>query len=157
MKRRYFTILLNIVIPMAFICGLSLTSFALNAEEELGDRLNLLITLILTVVAFQYTVFEKLPNVAYLTFIHRYVLISYSFLSALMIENALGRYIGEELDKYIFMKIFIALFVFYQGSFAVYAIYVRLEELKKLEMNSDEIEAEVNFSREMLHFDCTYK
>ena len=155
MTRRYFTILVNLIVPMAFICGVSLTSFALDPVQELGERLNLLITLILTVVAFQYTVFEKLPNVPYLTYIHKYTLLSYCFLSALMLENAWGRYIGEELDKEVFMQLFITLFIVYQLAFAISAVYIRLDELKKLEMNSDEIENEVNFSREVLHFDYT--
>jgi len=69
------------------ITFLSLTCFALDAED-IGERLNLAVTILLTLVAFQHTVFAKLPNIPYLTFMHKYIIISFIFVCTVILESS---------------------------------------------------------------------
>eukprot|EP01084_Bolivina_argentea_P074074 134400_1 len=105
-KRRWKVFISNVILLMACIYVLALTAFSLNYEQcqvpseptpaptvdsqatteepedegsDLGDRLNMLITLILTAVAFSYAVFDSLPNVPYLTYMDKYILSCYFF------------------------------------------------------------------------------
>merc|ERR1711879_724891 len=104
-KRRWKVFFANIVFLMACISVLGLTSFALN-EEDLGDRLNLLITLILTAMAFGFIVTMSLPNVPYLTYLDKYILCQYMFLVLIMGETALldrgNGGISEKADHVVF-------------------------------------------------------
>ena len=155
MKRRYFAVVTNQMAPMVVLTGLSLSACSLDAEEEITDRLIVLITILLTIVSFHFIIAQELPNVAYLTFIDKYILSAYLFLALNSIETAFGKYIGEENDKYTF-KYMLLIWIFYQLFFCIYAIYVRRDETKKLNMNSEEIEEEVNFEKEELHFEYTH-
>merc|ERR1712087_506041 len=140
---------------MMCISVLALTAFSLGADD-LGDRLNLLITLILTAVAFSYVVFDSLPNVPYLTYMDKYILGSYGFLVALMIGSALIRqdWYTDEVDGIVFWMALIWL-VLYNVGFSVYGWYLRQDETLKLAYSSDEVEKEVNLSRPGLRFDYT--
>jgi len=153
--RRWKVFFANIVFLMACISLLALTAFSLGADD-LGDRLNLLITLILTAVAFSYVVFDSLPNVPYLTFMDKYILGNYGFLVALMIQTSLIRqeWFSESLDSTIFWCS-IGWLILYHIGFGIYAWYLRRDEILKLAYSSDEVEKEVNLSRPGLRFDYT--
>mmetsp|Transcript_12914 Transcript_12914/g.19421 ORF Transcript_12914/g.19421 Transcript_12914/m.19421 type:complete len:416 (+) Transcript_12914:283-1530(+) len=64
----------NIMIPFSLISGLTLTCFALP-PEEINDRLTIVMTMILTAVAFKFVASQGLPPISYLTFLDKYVLI----------------------------------------------------------------------------------
>jgi len=155
MKRRWKVFFANIVFLMACISLLALTAFSLD-KDDLGDRLNLLITLILTAVAFSYVVFDSLPNVPYLTFMDKYILGNYGFLVGLMIISAFMRqdWYGENWDLIIFWIALSWLFV-YNVAFGIYGRILRRDEALKLAYSSDDVEKEVNLSRPGLRFDYT--
>jgi len=116
MKRRWQVFLWNVVFLMACICALSLTGFALNQDGDLGNRLNLLITLVLTAVAFSYVVLGELPNVPYLTLMDKYILTGYGFVVLIMIESSFLNIIGRDNDIicfYIFVSIYILYHIFF--------------------------------------------
>merc|ERR1719464_1441559 len=73
---------------MFFITLMSLTCFALHETDIVGERMSLAVTLLLTAVAFQDIVFEELPNVAYMTLLHQYILASFVFIACVVIETA---------------------------------------------------------------------
>lgn len=150
-KRRWIVYMWNIVFLMFCIMGLALTAFALH-YEDLGDRLNLLITLALTAVVFSYVVFDALPNVPYLTWMDKYILGSYAYIVIIMFESAFLEVIPDEIDYYVFFFFVFALFA-YQAAFLWYAYSLRMEENLKLFFSSDQVEAEVNASRPSLRFD----
>lgn len=154
MKRRYFAVVTNQMAPMVVLTGLSLSACSLDAENEITDRLVVLITILLTIVSFHFIIATELPNVPYLTFIDKYILAAYLFLALNCIETAFGKYIGEENDKYTF-KYMLLIWIFYQLYFLCSAVYARISEIKKLNMDSAEIEEEVNFEKEELHFEYT--
>merc|ERR1712228_568387 len=154
-KRRWKVFFANIVFLMACISLLALTAFSLGADD-LGDRLNLLITLILTAVAFSYVVFDSLPNVPYLTYMDKYILGSYGFLMGLMIISALIRqpWYTEAVDS-AFFWISVSWLILYNVGFSIYGYFLRKDEILKLTYSSDQVEAEVNLSRPGLRFDYT--
>eukprot|EP01083_Nonionella_stella_P108189 314368_1 len=154
-KRRWKVFVISIWFLMACITTLALTAFSLG-PEDLGSRLNLLITLILTAVAFSYVVFDALPNVPYLTFMDKYILSSYGFLVALMIETSMIRqeFMTHKIDRIIFW-VSLGYLVLYNAGFGVYAYFLRQDEEGKLSMSSDEVEKEINLSRPALRFDYT--
>ncbi len=78
-------VLVSVQQPATF---LGLSSFTLD-EADQGERLNLAITVLLTQVAFQYIVFEKLPRIPYLTFMHKYIIFSFAFTCAIVFESAI--------------------------------------------------------------------
>jgi len=131
-----------------------LTSFSMPGIDNLGSRLNFLITLILTTVTFTFIVFENLPNVSYLTYMDKYVLFSYGYLVALMVESVLIANADLKTDEAFFF-VFFALWILYHVGFLLYAVKLRKDEQLKLFFSSDEIEQEVNIQRPSLHFDYT--
>jgi len=87
MKRRWKVYIYNIIIYFMVITFLSLTCFALD-YEDIGERLNLAVMIVLTLVAFQHTIFSKLPNIPYLTFMDKYILLSFLFVSTVLLESS---------------------------------------------------------------------
>merc|ERR1719203_1812491 len=88
MQRNYEVYLWNVVFFMMLISGLSMCSFAVDAED-LGERLAIIITLLLTSVAYQSSVFQTLPNVPYLTLLDKYIVTSFVFMTLVTIETAM--------------------------------------------------------------------
>ena len=48
---------------------MDLVAYSMNCDDEIGDRLGYIVTLILTFVAFSGTLFDLIPDVPYLTFL----------------------------------------------------------------------------------------
>jgi len=63
----------------------------------LADRLNTVLTMVLTAVAFKWVVTSMLPKVSYQTFLDRYVLWSFFVLSLIALQINLA-YIARDLD-----------------------------------------------------------
>lgn len=80
--------LLKVFLPMALIVALSWAVFWMD-ESDLGDRLSISFTGLLTVVAYQFILGDTLPHLSYLTFMD--VLINYSFvmMALTVVENVL--------------------------------------------------------------------
>merc|ERR1712013_530634 len=51
--------------------------------------MSLAVTLLLTAVAFQDIVFDELPNVAYLTLLHKYIIASFIFIACVSLQTAM--------------------------------------------------------------------
>ncbi|ETO09753.1 nicotinic acetylcholine receptor alpha 9b subunit [Reticulomyxa filosa] len=162
-KRRWKVFFWNIQFLVACICGLALTAFSLVGPDNLGNRLNLVITLILTAVTFTFAVLEKLPNVAYLTYMKtkqimngqdKYILISYGYLVALMVESTVVNSMNDKIDIY-FFYVFLSFLIIYHIAFLWYAKQLRSQEEQKLLLNSEEVEHGINHLRPSLYFDYT--
>eukprot|EP00485_Elphidium_margaritaceum_P014400 CAMPEP_0202726400 /NCGR_PEP_ID=MMETSP1385-20130828/184594_1 /ASSEMBLY_ACC=CAM_ASM_000861 /TAXON_ID=933848 /ORGANISM="Elphidium margaritaceum" /LENGTH=605 /DNA_ID=CAMNT_0049392621 /DNA_START=416 /DNA_END=2233 /DNA_ORIENTATION=- len=88
LARRWLVYVQNVIVYFFFITLLAVLCFALD-EEEIGERLNLAVVILLTLVAFQHTVFAKLPNIPYLTFLHKYIITSFVFVCLVIVETAM--------------------------------------------------------------------
>merc|ERR1719461_2837359 len=134
-SRRWKSVLISTVFTMFLVCLLSFCAFSI-AFEDVADRLGFSLTLMLTAVLFD-TQTDPAP---YLTFMDYYILVSYGYLTLLMIENSLGHVLDEEMDvmmKYLLVLVFLA----HNGGFACYAMYIRKTERLKMTMDADEEQA----------------
>jgi len=161
LKRKWSNYVVNIILLLFILCGCSLSAFYLDFDQ-LGERLGLILTLLLTSVAFSIVIGDKLPNVAYLTFIDKYILASYIFLISVLVESMVVSDIDDDDDNSIFRQetdfnlfyVFSCLWIVLMGIvFTVYAWYLRRTEEMKLLYSSDDIEDVVNVSRQTLTFD----
>ena len=154
LKRKWEVYLYNIIFYFVIITFLALTCFALDVED-IGERLNLAVTILLTLVAFQHTVFEKLPNIPYLTFMHKYIIVSFIFVcvvilesSALPLESRLVRKHVNDNDRLsddlVASWIFGTFWVLYHVGFILRAGWHRHRQAQKLLMDSDQIKEQVD-------------
>lgn len=87
-KRKYTYFLTNIALLMFLISLLSFTTFFIS-PDSLGDRLSVILTLLLTAVTFKFVVSQSLPPVSYLTVLDWYVLSSVIFIFSVAVENSI--------------------------------------------------------------------
>eukprot|EP00795_Rhopilema_esculentum_P000798 gene798-10534_t len=73
---------------MFLISLLSFTTFFIDPDST-GDRLSVILTLLLTAVTFKFVVSQSLPPVSYLTVLDWYVLTSVIFIFAVALENSI--------------------------------------------------------------------
>lgn len=123
-QRKYNYYLWNIAAMVNMISFLAFTSFAID-RDDIGKRLSVSLTLLLTVVAFKNFVSSILPKVSYLTLLDKYVLFNVAFIFLVAIENAVVGKVGEdEQDKYdsAFLLVSIVVYVLYQTVFIIASI-----------------------------------
>jgi Neurotransmitter-gated ion-channel ligand binding domain/Neurotransmitter-gated ion-channel transmembrane region len=75
-----------IVLPIVMLVALSWAVFWMD-RESVGERMDLSFIGILTVVAFQIVVAERLPRISYLTILSAFMMISYATLAATVVIN----------------------------------------------------------------------
>ena len=63
-------------VPIYVIVGFALFQFAMDVDQELTDRLNFLVALMLSSFAIQWTVTDRLPRVPFLTSLDRLIFAS---------------------------------------------------------------------------------
>ena len=74
---------------MLAICSLSFTAFAIP-REELGDRMSIVLTLLLTAVAFKLVIADALPKVSYFTALDKYMNAMFALLFIVAVENGIS-------------------------------------------------------------------
>lgn len=68
----------RIVVGLLFRVAQVLVFTAYGVQRDnIGDRMAINLTLVLTAVAFKYVVKEEIPNVPYLTILDKYILIGF--------------------------------------------------------------------------------
>ncbi|GAB5369209.1 hypothetical protein AAMO2058_001385900 [Amorphochlora amoebiformis] len=78
----------NVIFPIFLINTLACSAFLLD-HSELEGRVNLVIALLLTSVAFKFAVSAQLPLISYNTFIDVYILITYLVLAFVALESVI--------------------------------------------------------------------
>jgi len=86
MSRKWLYIVRLVVIPLLVICMLSWSVFWME-QSSLGDRMSASFVGILTAVAYQTLVGDILPQIAYATFIHAFLAISFLIMCASAVIN----------------------------------------------------------------------
>lgn len=79
----------NVMVPTCFLtlcCSFCAVS---SATEEAGDRIANVITLLLTTAAYKIVVASKLPDIAYLTHLDKYILAGFGMSILIIIETTL--------------------------------------------------------------------
>lgn len=80
----------QIIIPLFMIVSCSFATFSMDPDEWVGDRLGFVVTLLLTVVAFQYAIQGDMPAASEITHIDRYIMWAYLCLTLLIVEVAIA-------------------------------------------------------------------
>jgi len=84
-ERKPFTLFTNVVVPVSSLTVLSGLCFVLPTVDY-GERLNLSLTMMLTSAAYKLVVADRLPEVAYLTLLDKYVLCCYTMMALVVVE-----------------------------------------------------------------------
>lgn len=123
-RRKYNYYLWNIAAMVNMISFLAFTSFAID-RSDIGKRLSVSLTLLLTVVAFKNFVSSILPKVSYLTLMDKYVLFNVAFIFLVAIQNAIvGRVAETNQAKYdlVFVFLSVVVYVLFQTTFIIVSI-----------------------------------
>lgn len=106
-ERRSYYYLVNIALVLFFITGMAAYPFWIDSDD-LSARLQLNFTLVLTAVAFKYTVSTHLPRIPYLTYMDYFVLCNFGFIVCCGIEHVVSSKLSKEraddLDMYFFIS-----------------------------------------------------
>lgn len=114
----------NMILPVFLIVGLTVTAFSIDG---LSDRMQLVPTLLLTLIAFKYSLSADLPVTPYLTFIDKYILFSYAVMMIIVVENVARHFVdefgyefGDDMDTYSIYSFG----AFWVGLHLVFSLYV---------------------------------
>jgi hypothetical protein len=77
-KRTYVSYLIKFFVPILFIVIIAYSGFWIE-ERDLKTRVELSIVCLLSLIAFNFVISDKLPDLPYMTFLDTFVLISYFF------------------------------------------------------------------------------
>jgi len=94
-QRKFGYYIWNIALVNFLIVTSSWVSFAME-EADLGDKMQVNITLLLTAVALKFVVASSLPKVSYLTVLDKYIVVSFLYLALVILQNT----IVSQLNKY---------------------------------------------------------
>ena len=83
-NRRHGYYTKNVIVMMGCMCTLCLGSFVVD-HTEYADRTSIVLTLLLTVIAFKFVVGEALPKIPYLTLLDIYMNTAVAFLLVVFI------------------------------------------------------------------------
>lgn len=87
---------LNVAIPVFLLVNLSFTSFFID-PIELSDRLQVTLTLLLTLVALKFSIAEYLPTTSYITYLDKYVMASFVFVTLVALQNVVVFWLLDEI------------------------------------------------------------
>ena len=127
---------------MWFFAGIGLTSFSIDYQTDIAERLGFIVTLLLTMVAFSLVIDDKIPRVAYLTYLEEYMLVNYVYLAYLAIETALAPVYDLDDEHWFYYSLFA--FIGYQIAFMIYAIFLRNLEKGKIECDAYQMKKFLN-------------
>ena len=139
-RRNFWIYLLNFFLIIDFITGLSLVQFSLSGEKK-EERLAILITLILTSVAFN----DQKPKIKQITLLDIFVFINYLFLMMMLIEASFvmdydgdNGFIDDKIDNYLFY-IALAIFIGYNILFIIFSFKCHSFEEEKIYQTTNDI------------------
>jgi len=97
-SRNYGYHLWNVFLPTFLITLMSVTTFSVPLEE-VSDRCGVILTLVLTSVAYKFIVSQGLPKISYCTFLDTYVMISFLFLTVIALGVSLVGYVSKHISE----------------------------------------------------------
>ena len=68
---------LNVIIMLCMLTTISFVTFFMDARDDLSSNIEITLTLILTAVAFRFSISGKLPTVSYMTVLDKYIMASF--------------------------------------------------------------------------------
>lgn len=150
----------NVMMIMSGICAISFTAFAMPTED-LADRLSVVLTVLLTAVAFKLVIADSLPKIAYWTGLDKYLNFNLLLLLFIAMENAMVTLIFDYHSKklslivdrvtlLVFVVIYITFHLWFL--FLVKAMQKRTQvQLKNAMGKSDIVSIKVNEEIQPIH------
>ena len=136
-ERNWMAYFYRVIVPVLLISGAALLMFALAPDDGVDSRLGFGITLLLTMVAFEFTLAQDLPKDPRLSILDKYVKASFAFQLLVLIavasvgwrrhgDQGMGREFIEwrdSLDWYFFLAsaavwVFLQLYLIFAGLIA---------------------------------------
>ena len=121
----------NIVAPIFLMVILSFTSF-ISPCSELDNKMQINLTLLLTLVAFKLAVAQYIPATSYLTYLDKYVILSFVYLSIVTGQGVLCYSLDENI-QYQFNRIsafaFMVAWVLINIFWCSYIFFIRYKTL----------------------------
>ena len=107
--------------PQLLLTLMSLSVFAVPTGD-VADRLSVILTLVLTSVAFKFVMAQSLPKIPYNTALDWYVLVSFLILSFVVIENSFAAVLMNEataaaVDRFTAFALVILFCAWHAGTF----------------------------------------
>mmetsp|Transcript_26094 Transcript_26094/g.42638 ORF Transcript_26094/g.42638 Transcript_26094/m.42638 type:complete len:400 (+) Transcript_26094:57-1256(+) len=148
----YYVLNYLLIIALITLCAFTSFGFYGVSETTLGDRLSVLITLILASVAQRLLVTSALPNLQYLTLLDWYSLSSFMFLVLLTVFTSVFCYVAasseanEENDfvhwNSFFFVTAMAIWLIGNVFFVSTSIKAKQKERRKLDLNTEQLRSE---------------
>ena len=117
----------NFALPIFLMVLLSFVSFVMDCSS-LSDKLQVDLTLILTLVAFKYATSQYIPQTSYLTYLDKYIIVSFLYLTLVTGQGVICSTLIEE-NQGTFNKVsasvFIASWIFVNVLCGAYLAFVR--------------------------------
>lgn len=135
-RRKFSFFITNVVVLLALISFLALGPFCVP-QSEIGDRLSIIFTLLLTAVTFKFVVSQSLPKVSYQTLLDQYVLCCIVYIFAVSVIIGLTTKIKflqvhEQITFIISSSLWLAISL-WLGCKSVYTINRSNAKMRKLE------------------------
>lgn len=124
----------NFVVPIFLMVLLSFVSFATECSD-FADRMQIDLTLVLTLAAFKYATAQYIPTMSYLTYLDKYIIASFLYITLVTGQSVLCYSLAEEIQS-VFNRI--SAIVFLVTWFAVnilcgiYVTFLRVNTIKGL-------------------------
>jgi len=96
-ERNYGYYLWNVFLPIFLITLMSVTTFVVPLDQ-VADRCGVILTLLLTSVAFKFVVGQGLPKISYNTYLDTYVLVSFIVLTFIALGVAFVGFLDEHVS-----------------------------------------------------------
>ena len=151
-ERELKNMMVSIILPSFLLSLASLSCFSLEIEANQANRLGVLFTIILTIIANQFVSQGRLPYLAYFTWMDACLLALQFYVYAVVIETCIVIDLAPRFNKtadeadlvafYVFLAIFAGLT--FVGTLTAAILYVRRARL----VNKFEIEGRESFERE---------
>jgi len=150
-QRRWFPILIRIVLWMVMLGLLSFCTFGFQSTD-LSGRLSFCVTLVLAIVAFQFIISSSLPQGSYLTLIDKYNIFIFLFVLVITIESVIVGWQEKGIDNSEAIDHWVAIIslIIFTGGNMYFGIYVwrRCEfELKKISKSHTKKDEEVTLKQ----------
>ena len=120
LKRKYEYWLYNVIVLLASISSVVFATFALE-PNEIGERLSLILTLLLTSVAFKFVISDAVPKVSYMTVLDTYVLVCNALFFMVAIGTTAMPFLVDDPQQFEMSWLVPALLAFWIGFHALFA------------------------------------
>jgi hypothetical protein len=132
------------VFLILFILGTLCGTAFVTPVDEFSTRMSIGLTLLLTTVAFKYSISQTLPKVAYLTTLDYYIIGTFTFLASVALENAIAYSIQLESDGYVALGFGVVwlgfnTLTFFWGMWKVYQRRKTIEEILEAGANKTDL------------------